>query len=65
MALKKVWVDEDACTGCGLCEDTCPDVFEVDDTASVKDDSDLAGYEDEIKEAAEDCPTEAIHFEED
>ena len=65
MAVKKVWVDEDACTGCGLCEDTCPEVFEVDDTASVKDDANLTSFEDEIKEAAEDCPTEAIHVEED
>jgi len=65
MAIKKVWVDEDACTGCGLCEDTCPEVFEVDDIASVQKDAKLADFEDEIKEAVEDCPTEAIHFEEE
>ena len=65
MAIKKVWVDEDACTGCGLCEDTCPEVFEVDDVASVQKDAKLADFEDEIKEAVEDCPTEAIHFEEE
>ncbi|MBN1320939.1 MAG: 4Fe-4S binding protein, partial [Thermoleophilia bacterium] len=22
-------VDPDLCTGCGICEDICPDVFEV------------------------------------
>ena len=66
MAIKEVWVDEDACTGCGLCEDTCPEVFEIeDDIASVKEDADFNDYEDEIKEATEDCPTEAIHYEEE
>ena len=33
----KAVVDEDLCTGCGLCEDTCPEVFEMkDDIATVK-----------------------------
>jgi len=65
MAIKKVWIDEDACTGCGLCEDTCSEVFEVNDVATVKEDADFNEYEEEIKEAAEDCPSEAIHYEED
>ncbi len=65
MAIKKVWVDEDECTGCGLCEDTCPEVFEVDDVATIKENAAFNNCEDEIKEAVEDCPTEAIHFEED
>ncbi len=65
MAITEVWIDEDACTGCGLCEDTCPEVFEVNDVASVKEDADFNEFEDEIKEAAEECPNEAIHFEEE
>ncbi|HHF98213.1 MAG TPA: ferredoxin [Candidatus Aerophobetes bacterium] len=65
MSIKKVWIDEDACTGCGLCEDTCPDVFEVNDVAVVKEDADFNEFEEEIKEAAEDCPSEAIHYEEE
>ncbi|RLE12018.1 ferredoxin, partial [Candidatus Aerophobetes bacterium] len=52
MAIIEVWIDEDACTGCGLCEDTCPDVFEVDDVARVKEDADFNEFEEEIKEAA-------------
>ena len=23
----KVWIDQDLCTGCGLCEEIAPDVF--------------------------------------
>jgi len=65
MAIKNVWIDEDECTSCGLCEDTCPEVFEVDDVATVKEDVDFNDYEDEIKEAAEDCPAECIHYEEE
>jgi ferredoxin len=65
MAITEVWIDEDACTGCGLCEDTCPEVFEVDDVAIVKEDTDFNEFEEEIKEAAEECPTEAIQYEEE
>jgi len=65
MAIKKVWIDEDACTACGLCEDACSEIFEVDDIATIKENADLSNYEEEIKEAAEDCPTEAIHYEEE
>ncbi|MBE0479073.1 ferredoxin, partial [Candidatus Aerophobetes bacterium] len=42
------------------------EVFEMDDDiATVKEDADFNDYEDEIKEATEDCPTEAIHYEEE
>ena len=64
MAIVEVWIDEDACTACGLCEETCPEVFEVDEIAVIKEDADLNEFEEEVKEAAEECPTEAIQFEE-
>jgi ferredoxin len=64
MAITKVWIDEDACIGCRLCENTCSEVFEVNDVAKVKEEADFNKFEKKIKEAAEDCPSEAIHFEE-
>ena len=64
MAITKVWVEE-GCTSCGLCEDTCPDVFEIDEVSEVKGDAKFDGNEDDIKEAAESCPVEVIKFTED
>jgi ferredoxin len=64
MAIKKVWIDEE-CTACELCVDLCPEVFELTgDIARVIEGADLAAHEDEIREAAESCPVEAIHIEE-
>ncbi len=63
MAIKKVWIEE-GCTVCGLCEELCPEVFEVDDEAVVKDGADIENNEEGIKDAAENCPVEIIKFEE-
>ena len=60
----KIIIDRDACTGCGLCADTCPEVFEVNDVASVKTDPVPVDNEESAKQAAEDCPLEAIKVEE-
>ncbi len=57
----KVKVDPDLCTGCELCVDTCPDVFEMqDDLAVAKVDTVPDGMEDDVQEAADSCPAEAI-----
>jgi len=63
MAIVRVWVTEE-CTGCGLCETTCPDVFQLNDQASVKEDADLAANEELVRQAADECPVEAIQVEE-
>lgn len=60
----KAVVDADLCTGCELCTQTCPDVFEMeDDVAIVMGDEVPAGSEDCAKQAAEECPVEAIKIE--
>ena len=55
----------EACTGCGLCEQTCPEVFKLEgDKAIVAADPVPAEAEETCKQAAEECPEEAIKVEE-
>jgi len=77
----KVWIDQDLCTGDGLCEEICPDVFTLldDGLAYVKDGgkvlSDPGGVEglasvasnleEAVIESAEECPGECIFIEVD
>ncbi len=59
-------VDPETCTGCGLCEDACPAVFVLrDELAVVIADPIPAADEDAAREAADDCPVEAIKIEEE
>jgi len=52
---------EDTCTACGLCVDTCPEVFDLgEDMAQVIVDEIPEEHEDAVQEAAEECPVEAI-----
>ena len=61
----KVSIDAELCTACELCVDTCPEIFEMgDDTATVKVDTVPEDQEDCVREAAENCPVEAIQIEE-
>ena len=55
---------EDTCTACGLCVDTCPDVFEMGaDVAQVIADVVPAEFEDSVQQAADECPSESIIIE--
>ena len=63
----KAIVDGDLCTACGLCAETCPEVF------ALEDDDEVARvlvavvpseHEDACREAAEECPAEAISIQE-
>ena len=52
---------EDTCTACGLCADTCPDVFEMgSDIAQVTVEEVPAELEGAVHQAADECPVEAI-----
>ena len=59
-------VDRSLCIGCGLCEDLCPEVFEVRDDGYayvLVDDPGPALYGC-VRDAGESCPVEAISIEE-
>ena len=52
---------EETCTACGLCVDTCPEVFAMgDEMAEVIVDEVPAEHEDAAQQAADECPVEAI-----
>lgn len=74
----KVWVDQDLCTGDGLCEEICPSVFSMgDDGLSYVKEGDKVLSEggassmatvpenlvESVVEAAEECPGECIFIE--
>lgn len=77
----KVWIDQDLCTGDGLCEEICPAVFTLlDDGLAYVKDGDVtlsspggveglalvpAGLEDAVTESSEECPGECIFIEND
>jgi ferredoxin len=77
----KVWIDQDLCTGDGLCEEICPAVFTLldDGLAYVKDGATvmndpggaagrvavLPELEDSVVEASEECPGECIFIDRD
>ena len=60
----KASIDQEACTGCSLCEQTCPEVFKMeDDKAIAYVDVVPAEAEETCRQAAEDCPVECITVE--
>jgi len=79
--MMRVWIDQDLCTGDGLCTDHCPDVFVLldDGISYVRDQSGPATnpggarsqvavplrYESNVINAALDCPAECIFLEDD
>lgn len=75
----RVWIDQDLCTGDGLCVDNCPEVFVIledgisyvhDDLGTRNDPGGSSGlvnvnprWEIGVVNAAEDCPGECIFLE--
>jgi len=61
--MKKVYI-EPGCIGCASCEVICPEVFDINSEAFVKEEADLEKNKECIKEAAEVCPVGVIKYEE-
>ena len=61
---KVVYVDEEACTGCGTCEELCPDVFQMDEETEKAQVIKPEGT-DCVEEAIDTCPEEAISWQEE
>ena len=63
--LMRVWIDQDYCTGSGLCELIEPRVFAIGDDglARVRAAEVPPGCEDEVRDAAESCPGGCIRLE--
>jgi len=57
MALK---IDEEACIGCELCVQVCPDVFEMNSDGKSVVKPGVDENQDCIDEAIDSCPTSAI-----
>ena len=75
----RVWIDQDLCTGDGLCTDHCPEIFVIlEDGISYVHDGTCVGndpggaeclatvstrLEQAVVDAADDCPGECIFIE--
>ena len=57
-------VDPDLCTGCELCVETVPDVFQMEDDLAMVINPTGASDE-EIQTAIDNCPVEAISWTEE
>jgi len=54
----------DTCISCGICVDTCPDVFEMgEDIAVALVEKVPSTLKDLVEQAAYDCPVDAIIIE--
>lgn len=64
MTIKKVWIER-GCVSSGDCVIICPDVFELETQAIVKNGADFELNRFCIEEAADNCPADVIRFEEE
>ena len=59
--MAKISIDKDACVGCGVCEQVCPEAFAVEDGVAVVKGSSCDQHD--IQDVAGQCPVEAIKVE--
>ena len=57
----RAYVDQDLCIGCGLCNATCPEVFEMNADGKAEAIADTTDENrDAVQEAIDGCPVSAI-----
>ncbi|HPC47299.1 MAG TPA: ferredoxin [Deltaproteobacteria bacterium] len=62
---RAVYLEEDECIGCGMCQDICPEVFSLDEERNkAKVIKPEGGAENLIEEAIDACPVACIHWRE-
>ncbi|MCL6473240.1 MAG: ferredoxin [Firmicutes bacterium] len=63
--MRKPVIDHDECIGDGICEQVCPEVFELrdDGLAYVIEGAVDDSLKDKIDEAISECPTDSIAWE--
>ena len=59
--IKSVSVDP-GCVSCCTCQIICPEVFEIQGTAQVRQDASFEKNEENIRQAASLCPVNVIHI---
>ncbi len=57
---KKLYVDPEVCTGCELCVDVLPDVFEMNKKGVSVAYNSVGAGEAEIQDVIDNCPAECI-----
>jgi len=58
------YVDQDACISCGLCADTVPEVFRMNDDNRAEVYDPAGASEKKIQEAVDGCPVSCIYWQE-
>ena len=62
--IKRVWIEE-GCISCDLCQDMCPEVFLVENgldcIVTPNAPAHFVSKDEDIRDAARDCPVEVIH----
>ena len=57
-------VEPNDCISCGLCAETCPEVFRLNDQDLSEVYNPTGASEEKIQEAIDSCPVQCIHWEE-
>jgi ferredoxin len=66
MADRVPYIVEEECIACGACEESCPEVFKLNDSLGFAQVINPGGApEDKIQEAVDVCPVQCIHWVDD